>query len=448
VSPRRLVAPPKTITLHVDGHAVPAIAGEPVAVALAASGRYVFARSVKYHRPRGPVCFSGRCDGCLMRIDGIGNVMTCRAPARDGMHVETQNVIGSAESDLLSATDWFFPGGMNHHEMFTANKLVNRAMQKVARRIAGVGELPTRLVPDSPPRDARCDVLVIGGGPAGLAAATQAARAGAETILLEETGETGGQLLCFPGGVVDERERELNAPAVAAELTRDAESAGVRILLRHGAVGVYDDEVLAHAKDHVLRVRANRIVVATGAHEGAMAFEGADLPGVLGVRAACALLRHGVLPGERVAIVGTGVWSDALARALRTRGADVLGPFAAGEVTRARGRPAVRAIDVKRGDAAQSERLACDCVAIAPPPSPDYELAEQAGASVVFSGEAFGVSAASEDGATSASHVFAVGECTGASALRTMLAQARAAGDRAVRSLRAATTTTAESDDV
>ena len=175
MSPRRLVAPPKTITLLIDGHEVPAVAGEPVAVALAASGRYVFARSVKYHRPRGPVCFSGRCDGCLMRVDGVGNVMTCRAPARDGMHVETQNVIGSAESDLLAATDWFFPGGMKHHDMFTASKVLNRAMLKVARRLAGIGELPSRLVPDSPPREASCDVLVIGGGPAGLAAATQAA---------------------------------------------------------------------------------------------------------------------------------------------------------------------------------------------------------------------------------------------------------------------------------
>lgn len=416
---------------------MPAVAGEPVAVALAAAGRYVLSRSIKYHRPRGPTCFTGRCDGCLMRVDGVGNVMTCRAPARDGMHVETQNVVGSAESDLLSATDWFFPGGMNHHEMFTANKMLNQAMLKVARRIAGIGELPTRLVPDSPPREAACEVLVIGGGPAGLAAATQAALAGASTILLEETDETGGHLLAYPGGVVDERGRELNAPAVAEALTREAEAAGVRVLARHAAIGVYGDEVLAHAKDHVLRVRAQRVIVATGAHEGGMAFEGSDLPGVIGVRAACLLLRHGVLPGERVAIVGLGEWSDALASALRTRGAEVFGPFPEAEVLRARGRPAVRGLDVARGAGAgaTTETLECDCVAIAPPPSAAYELAEQAGTGVSFSGDAFVVSANGVNGATAAARVFAVGECTGVEGLRVILEQARAAGEAAAASL-------------
>ncbi len=440
---RRLVDPAKTITLHVDGRDVPAVAGEPVAVALVATGRTLLARSVKYHRPRGPACFAGRCDGCLMRIDGIANVMTCRAPARDGMHVETQNVLGSAESDLLAATDWFFPGGMNHHEMFTANKLVNRAMQKVARRIAGIGELPTRLVPSTPPREVACDVLVIGGGAPGLAAATEAARGGATTVLLEEAPETGGQLLVFPGGVIDERGREQNAPTVADALLREAEAAGVRVLTRHAAIGVYGAEVLAHAKDHVVRVSFGRLVVATGSHEGAMAFEGADLPGVMGVRAACVLLRHGVLPGERIAIVGTGLWSDALAAALRARRAEVLGPFAAEAARRARGRPSVRALDVHRvagaadlghrrdGERSDVETIVCDGVAIAPPPSPAYELAEQAGAAVAFSGEAFVVTASAQDGQTAAPGVYAVGECAGVRDLRAALAQGRAAGHAA-----------------
>jgi len=155
------------------------------------------------------------------------------------------------------------------------------------------------------------------------------------------------------------------------------------------------------------------------------------------VRAACLLLRHGVLPGERVAIVGKGAWSDALGLALRLRGAQVLGPFEPSEVLRARGRPTVRGLDVVRGagESAEKETLACDCVAIAPPPSPVYELAEQAGASVVFSGEAFVVAAERSDGATSAPRLFAVGECTGVEGLRQILAQAREAGDRAAASL-------------
>jgi sarcosine oxidase subunit alpha len=437
VPPRRLVAPPQTVTLRVDGNDIPAIAGEPVAVAVAASGRLLLARSVKYHRPRGPACFSGRCDGCLMRVDGVGNVMTCRIPAHDGMRIETQNVLGSADTDLLAATDWFFPGGMNHHEMFTANKLLNRAMQKVARRIAGIGELPAQELPLSPLRDIVCDVLVIGGGAAGLLAATESARAGASTVLLEEGPEPGGQLRIFPGPVHDDDGRAWNASTLVDELAHQAGRAGVRILTRHAAVGIYGREVLAHAHEYAVRVRARQLVLATGTHEGAVAFEGSDLPGVMGVRAACALLRYGVLPGERVAIVGEGTWCEALAAALGARRAEVLGPFAPGAVRRARGRPSVRGIDVVRLDEHGNEQLdtlACDLVAVAPPPSPAFELAEQAGARVAFDGNAFVVSSRVTDGESAAAGVFVIGACAGVHALSESLVQARAAGLRAAAS--------------
>jgi len=439
VPSRRLVAPPQTVTLRVDGHEIPAIAGEPVAVALAAAGRLLLARSVKYHRPRGPACFAARCDGCLMRVDGTGNVMTCRTPAREGMRIETQNVIGSADTDLLAATDWFFPGGMNHHEMFTANKLLNRAMQKVARRIAGIGELPSHELAAAPVRDLFGDVLVIGGGAAGLMAAAEAARAGASVVLLEEAAELGGALRVFPGAVIDDAGRAWNAVTLADELADEASRAGVRVLTHHAAVGVYGAEVLAHAPDYAVRVSAQRLVFATGTNEGALAFEGADLPGVMGVRAACTLLRHGVLPGERVAIVGEGDWCTSLAAALLARRAEVVGPFAHDAVKRARGRAGVRALEVARIDAEGNERverLDCDLVAYAAPPSPAYELAEQAGAPVRFDGVAFVVTSDSRDGRAAASGVFATGACAGVQDLAATLAQARAAGRTAAAEVR------------
>ena len=97
----------------------------------------------------------------------------------------------------------------------------------------------------------------------------------------------------------------------------------------------------------------------------------------------------------------------------------------------------MRGLDVARGAGAgaTTETLECDCVAIAPPPSAAYELAEQAGAGVSFSGDAFVVSANGVNGATAAARVFAVGECTGVEGLRVILEQARAAGEAAAASL-------------
>src|SRR5688500_17152898 len=203
MAPRRIVGTPRAdvVTIEVDGEAVPASPGEPVAIAVAASGRLVLARSVKYHRPRGATCYAGRCDGCLMRVDGMPNVMTCRVPAREGMVVETQNVLGSAKNDLLAAADWFFAGGMDHHRMFTWSKPVNRAMQKVARRIAGIGRLPDEVMAAVEPRDASCDVLVVGAGAAGLTAAADLASRGLSVVVAEEADEPGGALRLFPAEV-------------------------------------------------------------------------------------------------------------------------------------------------------------------------------------------------------------------------------------------------------
>ena len=93
----------RSVTLEFDGEEVVAERGEPVAVALVASGRWALARSAKFHRPRGPSCLRAACDGCLARVDGEPNVMTCRVPAAEGTRVETQNVVGSADTDCPPA---------------------------------------------------------------------------------------------------------------------------------------------------------------------------------------------------------------------------------------------------------------------------------------------------------------------------------------------------------
>src|SRR5437867_1026033 len=134
------------VTIQLDGEPIEAERGEPIAVALLAAGNLAFARSPKFHRPRGPACLRGACDGCLARVNDVPNVMTCMVPAEEGAVVRSQNTLGSREVDLLRVTDWFFPKGMNHHELFAGVPGVQRIMQTFARRVAGLGKLPTEAV--------------------------------------------------------------------------------------------------------------------------------------------------------------------------------------------------------------------------------------------------------------------------------------------------------------
>src|SRR5688572_3114096 len=107
----------RVVTIELDGEPVRAIEGEPAACALLASGERVFARSLKYHRPRGPSCFAAACSNCLMRVDGVPNTFTCKTPVHEGMRLERQNTFPSAKLDVFASIDWMFPKGLDHHEM-------------------------------------------------------------------------------------------------------------------------------------------------------------------------------------------------------------------------------------------------------------------------------------------------------------------------------------------
>ena len=110
--------------------------------ALLASDKTILARSPKLHRPRGPSCFRGACDGCLARVDGVPNVMTCLVPAQGGEHVDAQNVIGSRKADLLRVTDWFFAKGIDHHHLMAGVPGLSDVMQSFATKVAGPGRMP------------------------------------------------------------------------------------------------------------------------------------------------------------------------------------------------------------------------------------------------------------------------------------------------------------------
>src|SRR5258708_6144962 len=398
----RLRPPSDPVTILLDGRRLIAGRGEPAAVAVIAEGNVALARSPKFHRPRGPSCLRAACDGCLARVNGVPNVMTCRVPATEGMLIETQNVVGSRDVDLFRMADWFFPEGMNHHELFAGVPGVERVMQALARRVAGLGRLPAEAGDPRPTEASRREVAVfgVGTGPAGMAAAIELASRGRHVELLDDDLDWGGSLRALPGESGRPWGRMLDAFAAALRVSR------VTVRLRTTAAGIYNRDVLVAHEGGVEVVTARTLVLAPGAHDGVIAFEGNDVPGVMRARAACRLLGHGVAPGRRVVVVVTkdsGPFGQACAHAYPT--ATVL----RGVPVRVRGATRVKNVTVKADEG--ERQLECDALLVDAPRAPAYELCAQAGAELRHGPTGFTVRTG-PSGIVSPG-VFAIGEVAG-----------------------------------
>jgi NADPH-dependent 2,4-dienoyl-CoA reductase/sulfur reductase-like enzyme len=431
----RLAGFPTDCTISFDGERVPARAGEPVAIALLATGRLVVSRSTKYHRPRGAFCLAGSCGTCLVRAGGVPNRRACRTPCADGLAVETQHAFPGARHDVLGVVDALTPHGLDHHHLATWSALANRAAVAVARRLAGLGHLPSpgavedarAAAAEGPPREERFDALVVGAGPAGLAAAEALAQAGRRVLLAEQEPVPGGRLRCRLG--------EAGAPdlAWADRAAARVRAAGGEVALGTAVLGLWHDggaplaALASGGTPARLRLaRAERIVLCAGGHPQPLALPGGDRPGVLGGRGlAAALAEHGVLPGRRIAVVGAGAEAAALAAAFARAGAAVE-RAADVEGGRVRGRARVRALELPGG------AIGCDAIAVASPPAPSTELARELGAPIALDGAsgAFAVRAAA-DGGTAVRGLFAAGEVTGAMDASRAAESGRRAGEAA-----------------
>ncbi|MCA9581999.1 MAG: (2Fe-2S)-binding protein [Myxococcales bacterium] len=423
---RRLTSIQKPIEVVVDGHVVVAEEGEPVAMSLLCGGHPILGRSVKYHRPRSAKCFEAKCDGCLMRVDGVPNVMTCFEPARAGMQLETQNVLGTADTDLLAATDWFFPKGIDHHHMFTRFGPVNRMMQKVARRIAGIGKLPKVIGEAEAPEEWTADVLVVGAGVTGLRTAALLAADG-WTVRALETDEKPGGTARFLG----EKGGPAGALAGPEDAAARAEGAGVVLHLRTTAVGVYGGIVLGLRETgrgtKSVRITARSLVLATGTHEAGWAVRGNDLPGVFGVRAAARLLSAGVVPGSAPLLVGEGAEVDALARRFEDKGLSLAGRCARVDLIEIQGGHHVTGARIVSDGREVAVRT--DAVLLQGVVGGAYELGAQAGLDTVFGGEGFFLREAPTDYPTGGltqgqTPAWSVGTCTGVQSPEECLASA------------------------
>lgn len=411
----RFSRPRVPITFEHDGHPVAAFDGEPVAIALLAAGVHTLARSVKFHRPRGPSCLRGACEGCLARIDGVPNVMACRVPVHHGTRVQSQNAFPNASMDLFRVTDWFFPRGFDHHHlMVNYGEGINRAMQTFARRMAGLGTLPDHDGPVTEPEEIHCDVFVAGAGPAGLAAAIELARSGLRVLVAEEEPHAGGTLcdelerLPGPDGT-----KGPTGPQLAAALVRMALRSGVDLRTNASVTATYDNATLVITPERALLVRPRARLFANGCHEPIGVFMSNDLPGVYTARAAARALTYGVRVGDRVVIVGAAHPARGLAKALTDAGAAVQWlPDA--KVLAAEGRSKVTAVRLVASDGTRVTRQ-CDAIVIAEEPTPAFELLGQAGISIEpDSKRQCFVPVTDEYGGTTRPDVFAAGSVRGA----------------------------------
>lgn len=379
--PFRLRPPNHPVELSLDGDTVVAEEGEPIAHALLASGALALARSPKFHRPRGPSCLRGACDGCLMRVDGAPNTMTCLTPAHAGAEIISQNNLGSRRVDLLRVTDWFFPDGMNHHELFAGVPGVQGVMQAFARRVAGLGKLPD--VAASAAREAHrakrraVDVLVVGGGPSGLAAGAALAATGRKVEVIDDALSPGGSLVAF-GGV-----RARDWAPLDDVVARAVTSRAVTVRSATVAGAVFGDGVLLVGEGGAEIVEARTLVLAPGAHDGVLSFEGNDLPGIFSARAGLRLLAGGVAVGKKVVVAiapGGGPYGLLFQDEVARLGAPIDVTVVEGELYAANGTAEVKEVvfdGPKKKHAVKADALLVDA-----PRAPAYELCAQAGAAL------------------------------------------------------------------
>jgi sarcosine oxidase, subunit alpha len=341
-------------------------AGDTIVSALAAAGERVFSRSMKYHRPRGLLTASFHDPGCMVQVGDEPNVRGAHRLAAGGMVVTSQNTWPSLRVDAKAVNRLagrFLTAGF-YYKTFMRPRFAWPAYEAVLRRFVSGGAIS----PDTPhalpeKRHAHPDVLIAGGGPAGMAAAVSAARAGASVLLVEEEHGLGGHLRW--GGEADLATLAHLAGLLAAE-------PGVQVLTDAVVLGRYDGNAVAVLErrhggaeaERLIRAHAKALVVAPGLIERPYVFAGNDLPGVMLSTAVRRLINlHAVRPGERAVVLTANPEGDAAIADLKRAGVEVVRVEDArlhGDVTAAVGRTGLRAVQVADGT-----RIACDLLVTA-----------------------------------------------------------------------------------
>ena len=318
------IARDRKIRFSFDGRSYEGLEGDTLASALLANGVHLVGRSFKYHRPRGIMTAGPEEPSALVTVRrdearSTPNLRATQVELYDGLVAVSQNRWPSLRFDLGRLTELFSPllsAGFYYKTFMWPRSAWHRLYEPLIRRMAGLGEAPRLPDPDRyAQQHAHCEVLVVGAGPAGLAAALAASRGGARVILCDERPRFGGSLLSDDRSRIDGLAAADWVEAAIAELQRNPR---VRLLSRTTAFGYFphnhlglSERLTDHlaeppaglARERLWQVRAQQVVLATGSIEQPLVFPGNDRPGVMLAGAALRYLKEqAVLPGQRVVI--------------------------------------------------------------------------------------------------------------------------------------------------
>ena len=309
------------LSFAFNGRGYEGYQGDTLASALLANDVRLVARSFKYHRPRGIVGAGVEEPNALVQLGSgdrtLPNYLATQIELFDGLEAASVNAWPSVDFDLRAVNGLvsrFLPPGF-YYKTFMWPRRLWPFYERQLRKAGGFGVAPSGPDPDRYDKmNTHCDVLVVGSGPAGLAAALRAGRTGARVILVDEQQEMGGSLLAS-SAEIDGKPASAWVESTIAELSAMPE---VRLLPRSTAFGYYDHNfvtVLERVTDHlgpvdglaprqrIWRIRAGRVVLATGSIERPLVFPNNDRPGVMLASAVSTYVnRYGVAPGSRAVL--------------------------------------------------------------------------------------------------------------------------------------------------
>ena len=313
----------RRLAFTFNGRSFEGFAGDTLASALIANGAHLTSRSFKYHRPRGILTAGAEEPSALVQL-GEGartepNLRATQVELYEGLTAAGVNAWPSASCDLAAWTGKLaplFPAGFYYKTFLWPASFWKALYEPLIRRMAGLGHAPDAPDPDSYDRmHVHCDVLVVGGGPAGLSAALAAGETGARVVLVDEQPALGGALLGLRHRV-DGADGAAWAEAASGRLAAMAE---VRVLTRTTLFGYYDHNTLSALErrtDHLgprapagttrqrlWTFKARRVVLATGAHERPLVFADNDRPGIMLASAVQRYVNdYAALPGKRAVL--------------------------------------------------------------------------------------------------------------------------------------------------